>query len=263
MAQILLTDVGFTHHRLLFCESALAPEPVENRQRHLDRDLPGRDRVRHAHATQPIVRLEIESGQTLRGDRGGSRASRSAARDLGGEIRPPRDGLRHCRVTIGRHVGGTQLRRQGVGQRDRRGRIEAERTREIDPGASELVCGDDELAGCLRQLRPGPRDVDRRADARLLLRHREPDELRSERRVRAARRDQGLRPHGAPVRECHILGAGFYDRRALRGCGTDLPFGRADPPEIREIENRLREPGASVIGAERPDSRRDHQGPRK
>jgi len=38
LAQILLTDFRFTYHRLLFCNSTLAPEPVQNRQRHLERD---------------------------------------------------------------------------------------------------------------------------------------------------------------------------------------------------------------------------------
>src|SRR5438034_7596568 len=45
-------------------ETRLAAETVEDRDRHLERDLPRAERARHRHAVQAVVRLDADPGRS-------------------------------------------------------------------------------------------------------------------------------------------------------------------------------------------------------
>ena len=59
----------FLHDRLLFRLASFAPEPVQNRHGHLERDEARRDQVGGREAVPAVVRREVEARQALRRDR--------------------------------------------------------------------------------------------------------------------------------------------------------------------------------------------------
>src|SRR5438034_7934442 len=64
-------------------ETRLAAETVEDRDRHLERDLPRAERARHRHAVQAVVRLDADPGEPLGPDGRAGAPRRRGAGELG------------------------------------------------------------------------------------------------------------------------------------------------------------------------------------
>ena len=214
-------------------------------------ELPRADGIRQANAAQSVVRFDVETRQPLRRDRRCGGARRRSPRQLSPEIGPHRDRLCHGGVAIGGDVRNTQLRAEGVGQRDPRRWIATERAREIDLRAIELIGGNHQLARSLGELGLGTRYVDRRTHACLRLRHRETDELGGECGIGLSRRDDGLRARSPGIGQRHGLCACLHRRRSIGARRGHLALGRADTAEVGEVEQRFGDACTPVIHVER------------
>jgi len=242
------THVRLPYHRSLLRQPAFAPKAVENRERDCTATWSCAERGGQRHAAQSVIASSRAAAR--RSDEIAEAAVRAAAPRASSAARsgrtatpapPPR-----CE-SAGTSAGPAG--RQRVGERDRRpGSIPNARARSIWP--VELTGCHDETPRASASCVLARVDVDRRAHARLLLRHRETDQSAA-RRNPPAGVDDGLCPRRpcVPTRPfCALASITASDplprrRLALRG---------APPPPGSEVEQRLREPHASVIGVEGP-----------